>query len=600
MLPELGLVALILACSLTILAWSSYLRVKSAVSLVPFALAQSFFLILATIILIYSFAIDDFSVQYVANNSHSSLLLIYKLAALWGGHEGSLLLLITIMSLWVMVLTFYLKSSELQFANTTLIIAMSLVAFFIINLVISSNPFIRLFPNIPLDGADLNPLLQDIGMTIHPPILYIGYVGNIVGFSLTCAGLLNNKFDVGYIKLIKKFVRATWAILGVGIALGSWWAYYELGWGGWWFWDPVENASFMPWLLNAAVIHALLLAIRNARFLKIAQLLVIMSFALSIFGTFLVRGAAVSSVHSFANSPNKGLFLLVVLAIIIPWSLYLLIKKEHYIKNIRQLNKLDMFLLANVILLILAMLVVFLGTVYPLYDKKVSIGFPYYNSVFIPIISGLMLTLLIAIPPFHKLKYFGINLLISALLALAILKFSFVFINWFAWFGLTLGIAVAISTLCSSFNYKMKFAHLGFAVVVIGVSITPMYEVELDVRMGIGQHASVREYMITLEQVVKETRGNHIAYKALFNIFKNDIKVATLNPEKRVFVAREISTAETALFPGLLEDLSITLSNQIDNNTWAVRIYYKPFVRFIWLGAFIMALAVFSWRNKND
>ena len=598
MLPELGLFALILACSLTIIAAVIYRSARGNISLVPLALAQNFFLAIATLVLIYSFMINDFSVAYVANNSHSTLPLIYKFAALWGGHEGSLLLLILIMSIWVTGLTFYLKD-DVKFANTSILLAMSIVAFFIINLVFSANPFWRLFPVIPLDGADLNPLLQDTGMTIHPPILYFGYVGNIVAFSLTCAGLLHGRVDKAYIALMRKFVLATWAVLGVGIALGSWWAYYELGWGGWWFWDPVENASFMPWLLNAAAIHALLLAARNPRFLKSAQLLVIMSFAVSIFGTFLVRSSIISSVHSFAADPRRGLFLLALLLLIIPFALYLLFNSKLQIVAPSKLSKLDWFLLVNVGLFILSMLVVLLGTVYPLFDSKVSIGFPYYNAVFVPIMIGVMLTLLIAIPPFHQLKYFGINILASSLLAYGVLKLVFMFVSLFAWFGMTLGIAIVISTICSKFNRQMKFAHIGFAIVVIGVSVTPIYEIEQDVRLSVGEQVTLKHYTISFQQLSKEVRANHIAYQGVFAIEKNGSLVATLRPEKRVFVAREMATAETALWPGLLQDLSITLSNQLDNGAWAVRMYYKPFVRFIWLGAFVMALAVFSWRKNT-
>jgi cytochrome c-type biogenesis protein CcmF len=601
MLPELGLFALILACSLTIVAIAIYKTADKGLSLVPVALAQNFFLIIATIVLLYSFMLDDFSVKYIANNSHSSLSLIYKFAALWGGHEGSFLLLILIMSFWVTAATFYLKNSDLKFTNTTLLISISIIAFFVINIIFTANPFARLFPNTPLDGADLNPLLQDMGMTIHPPILFCGYVGNIVAFSLTCAGLIHKRNDLAYINLIKTFVVATWGILSVGIALGSWWAYYELGWGGWWFWDPVENASFMPWLINIAAIHILILAKRNARFLKIAQLLVVMSFAISIFGIFLVRSSIISSVHTFAADPKRALFLLVLLLIIVPFALYWLIKTnftKHMIK--KKISKLDAFLLANAAFLILAMLVVFLGTVYPLFDSKVSVGFPYYNAVFLPIMSGLMLTLLIAIPPFHQIKYFGINILASSLLAYGVLKLVFMLVNLYAWLGMTLGIAIIISTVCSKFSNKMKLAHIGFAVVVIGVSVTPIYEIEKDVRLKVGEHVILKNYRITFDHIHKEVRDNHIAYRGAFSVEKDGMHIVTLKPEKRVFVAREIATAETALWPGLLKDLSISLSNQLDENTWAVRMYYKPFVRFIWLGAFIMALAVFSWRTCRD
>lgn len=613
MFPELGHFCLILALCLAglqavlfVLSFNQHINQYNLIR--PLALGQVFFIWLSFLVLAISFVNDDFSVQYIAHNSNSALPVYYKLTAIWGAHEGSLLLWVVILSAWMLAVIVASRNWVAGFSNKVLAVMGCINLGFLILLLKSSNPFLRYITDIPLDGVDLNPLLQDLGMISHPPILYMGYVGTVVAFAFAIAALLNGQLDEVWAKKLRPWVLISWVFLTLGITLGSWWAYYELGWGGWWFWDPVENASFMPWLTATALLHTLAVAAKKGRFLRLALFLAISTFALSLLGTFIVRSGVITSVHAFAADPARGVFVLQFLFLAIGGALFLYaIRTSKLILPDLTNNKItskELGILSNNILLLVATGTVLLGTLYPvLYDvmfaQKLSVGYPYFNAVFVPIILIMLAIMLPAVMP--KPKALLLLVIFSLLLAISFLIIYFKMPKLNAYIGLSFALAIIFSTLYMRKKASMTLGHIGLAVTIIGISITPAYEIEKDLRVQVGDRISLADYSIQFLGVDVVDGPNYFSQRGMFAVTKVKRQIAILQPEKRWYLAQETAMTETAILPGILQDIYIALGQELSANEWSVRIYYKPFVRWIWLGAILMALGGFAgfWRVKR-
>jgi cytochrome c-type biogenesis protein CcmF len=607
MLPELGTFCLILAMGLALLQVAAFTVNLTQINLIrPLAIGQIFFVALAVMLLLITFITNDFSVLYVANNSNSSLPLYYKITALWGAHEGSLLLWIFILSCWIMAVVIATRHRALVFVNNVLAVLAAINIGFLWLLLRSSNPFARNFISIPLDGADLNPLLQDFGMIIHPPILYIGYVGCSVAFAFSIAALLQGKLDQEWARKLRPWVLASWLCLTIGIALGSWWAYYELGWGGWWFWDPVENASFMPWLTATALMHCLAVASKSGQLLRLAVFLAIVTFALSLLGAFLVRSGSVTSVHAFAADPQRGLFILQFLAVAIGAAilLYALRAPKIILPKTPKitLKQATGFIVINNILLLVATAVVLIGTLYPLihdaiFKQQIAIGYPFFNAVFVPIMLLLCMVLICSTIANTKLLIYTLVASMLAALLFVTLWFGVAKVN--AALGLTFAFAIIISCFKSK-SISMFLGHLGLAVSIIGISITPAYEIEKELSLRIGDIVPIAQYNVKFAEITSIDGPNYLGFKGAFTINDKERNMATIFPQKLIYVAREQAMSETAILPGLFQDIYIALGQQLDDSTWSVRICYKPFVRWIWLGAILMACGALYgiWPKK--
>jgi cytochrome c-type biogenesis protein CcmF len=624
MLPELGhfalIVALVIAALLGTLpligaqrgdaAWMALAR--------PAALAQFVFVALAFAALMASFATNDFSVINVASNSNSELPLAYRLAATWGSHEGSMLLWVLMLAGWTAAVS--LRSLHLPLAMVSRVLGvMGLVSTgFLLFILFTSSPFERLSPP-ALDGRDLNPLLQDPGMVIHPPMLYMGYVGFAVAFAFAVAALLAGRFDATWARWSRPWTTAAWAFLTIGIALGSWWAYYELGWGGWWFWDPVENASFMPWLAGTALIHSLAVAEKRGAFKAWTVLLAIAAFSLSLLGTFLVRSGVLTSVHAFATDPARGVFILGFLALVIGGSLALFGWRSAAVGFAGAFDRFsrESLLLANNVLLVVATGSVMLGTLYPLaLDAlglgKLSVGPPYFDAVFVPLMAPLVL--LMAVGPLARWKSASLgdvarNLRWPALMAsvaalalpLAAGRFSLG-----AAFGLFLAAwvftacavlvlqqarhgTVALRRSGASF-WGMLLAHAGVAVFIVGVTMVKSFEEQRDVKMQIGDHVELAGWRFTLNSLGQAQGPNYLALRARFTVQREGGAAFTMTPEKRLYKVQQMPMTEAAIHSGVTRDLYLALGEALDEKTWTVRVHIKPFVNWIWGGAFLMAL----------
>jgi cytochrome c-type biogenesis protein CcmF len=624
MLPELGHFALIVALALSLVlgtlpligaqcgrsAWMALAR--------PAAQAQFLFVALAFAALMASFAQNDFSLVNVASNSNSELPLAYRLAASWGSHEGSMLLWVLMLSGWTAAVSW--RSSHLPLAMVARVLGvMGLIAVgFLLFILFTSNPFERLSPP-ALDGRDLNPLLQDPGMVIHPPMLYMGYVGFAVAFAFAVAALLAGRFDATWARWSRPWTTAAWLFLTIGIALGSWWAYYELGWGGWWFWDPVENASFMPWLAGTALIHSLAVAEKRGAFKAWTVLLAIAAFSLSLLGTFLVRSGVLTSVHAFATDPERGIFILVFLALVIGGSLALFGWRSGAVGFAGTFDRFsrESLLLANNVLLVVATGSVMLGTLYPLaLDAlglgKISVGPPYFDAVFVPLMAPLVL--LMAIGPLARWKAASLgevarSLRAPALLSVVVALGGPVLAGRFsigAAFGLFLAAWVFTSTTVlllqqarhgaaalrragGSF-WGMVVAHLGVAVFIVGVTMVRSYEEQHDVKMRVGDHVEAAGWRFTLDGLGEHQGPNYIALRARFSVTRDGGRPFTMAPEKRLYKVQQMPMTEAAIDSGLTRDLYVALGEALDEQTWTVRVHVKPFVDWIWGGAFLMAL----------
>ena len=572
-----------------------------------------------------AFVQHDFSVQYVASNSNSALPLEFRIAAVWGGHEGSMLLWLLMQCGWMGAVALFSRNLPLPvLARILSVMSLTLVGFLLFTL-LTSNPFDRLVPAAP-DGRDLNPLLQDPGMIFHPPLLYMGYVGFAVAFSFAVAALIGGNLDAQWARWTRPWTTAAWIFLTLGIALGSWWAYYELGWGGWWFWDPVENASFMPWLVGTALIHSLAVTEKRGAFKAWTVLLAIAAFSLSLLGTFLVRSGVLSSVHAFATDPERGLFILAFLTVVIGASLALYAWRAPTVglgTRFSQVSR-ESFLLANNVLLVVAAGAVLLGTLYPLVLDalglgKISVGPPYFDTVFVPLMAPLVF--LMGIGPLARWKEASLpDLARRVRWAAVVTLLAALGAGWaegeISWMG-SLGLAMAfwiVATLGvdlwervrpaggmrSSILHRLRqlpramvgmmVAHLGVAAFILGVTIVNTYQVERDVTMQVGDTTEIAGYVFTFRGVREVDGPNFTAVRGTIDVTKGERAVVTMSPEKRVYRVQTMPMTEAAIYSRVTGDLYVSLGQPDDKGAWVVRVYYKPFVTWIWGGCVIMAL----------
>ncbi len=627
MIPELGHFSLILALSVGLLlstlpligahrgitTWTAFAR--------PAALAQFALISFSYFCLTWAFLNNDFSVSYVVNHSNSELPLIYKISGVWGGHEGSLLLWILILSGWTSAVALFSKSLPSYLSSRVLAVMGLVCVGFLLFTLFTSNPFTRLSPA-PLEGRDLNPLLQDFGLAVHPPMLYLGYVGFSVPFAFSIAALLDGRFDSAWARWTRPWANMAWVFLTIGIALGSWWAYYELGWGGWWFWDPVENASFMPWLVGTALIHSLAATEKRGVFKAWTVLLAVLAFSLSLLGTFLVRSGVLISVHAFATDPTRGLFILVFLGIVTGSSLLLYAyRTSTIISQVRfHLISREMMILINNVLFGILCFSVLLGTLYPLiFDAlnlgKISVGPPYFDFIFTWL--GFPLLIAVGIGALLRWKKDDLSRMRNRVLLTGIASILCGFLVPFAMpfysFGLAAGITGGMLVILLSLSvivdrmgrvnrlrnlwstpraiYGMIIAHIGLGIFIIGVTMTTVYSIEKDIRMQTGDQYKIENYTFVFEDVVSREGPNYSSVTGLFNVYQSGRHVALLEPEKRVYRVQQNPMTEAAIDPGFTRDLYVALGEPLENfQVWAVRIYWKPFIRWIWLGAIFMAV----------
>ena len=631
MIPEIGHFALIIALCLALVQTvvpilgaqtntSQWIAVAK-----PAARGQFLFLVISYICLTYSFIKNDFSVLYVANNANTALPLQYKISAVWGAHEGSLLLWVLMLGIWTFAVTIFSRSLPNNMVARVIGVMGFVSAGFILFMLLTSNPFERIFP-IPLEGKDLNPLLQDPGLVIHPPMLYMGYVGFSVAFAFAIAALLGGKLDSAWARWSRPWATFAWVFLTIGIALGSWWAYHELGWGGWWFWDPVENASFMPWLVGTALIHSLAVTEKRSSFKNWTVLLAILAFSLSLLGTFLVRSGVLVSVHAFATDPARGVYILMFLAIVIGGSLLLYALRAPKIKSIGQFDLVsrETALLLNNVLLLVAMFTILVGTLYPLFldalnAGKISVGAPYFNAVFVPLM--LPLVFLIGVGPFLRWKKATLGETLKKLAKIIVLGLIIGFALPYIVAGkapilVVLGISLGGWSICtalyylfknifrndaklSSFQrfkkipratYGMVVAHIGIGIFVFGVTFVSAFQEEKEVPMRIGEKIEMAGYEFGFNGVKTLQGPNYLSKQASVSVFKNNKLVATLLPEKRTYLVQQSPMTEAGIDTGFLRDVYVALGEQIDNEAWGMRLYYKPFIQWIWMGAVFMAL----------
>lgn len=634
MIPEFGHFVLWLALGLSLIlgvvplagaqlhrpAWMALARPGAMLVLVLVAVSYA--------ALTVAFLRDDFSVLYVAQNSNTALPLLYKVAAVWGGHEGSLLLWILMLVGWMAAVAGFSRQLPLSvLARIVAVMALVSVGFMLFTL-LTSNPFDRLFPAAP-DGRDLNPLLQDPGMIFHPPLLYMGYVGFSVAFAFAVAALIGGNLDAQWARWTRPWTTVAWMFLTVGIALGSWWAYYELGWGGWWFWDPVENASFMPWLVGTALIHSLAVTEKRGSFKSWTVLLAIMAFSLSLLGTFLVRSGVLSSVHAFATDPTRGLFILAFLVVVVGVSLGLYAWRAPSVGLGARFSLLsrETLLLGNNVLLLVACAAVLLGTLYPLVLDalgmgKISVGPPYFDAVFAPLMAPVVF--LMGVGPMARWKQTElpdlavrlrwaavVTVLATGLSAWIAERISFMSVLGLllAWWivasvltdlwervspkGQGLGMMLRRSSQLPRAAMGMMVAHLGVAVFIFGVTIVKTHEVERDVKMKPGDATTIGNLRFTLQEF-KEVQGpNYQAVRGLVDVTdlsRGGRLVARMEPEKRVYRVQTMPMTEAAIRTGLLRDLYVSLGEPVEGGAWIVRLYVKPFVDWIWGGCVLMAL----------
>ncbi|CAH0534077.1 Cytochrome c-type biogenesis protein CcmF [Vibrio stylophorae] len=630
MIAELGHFALILALGLSILL-SFYPLYGAQRGILPYVrlarpLSYGMFaaLLLSFLCLLYAFYSNDFTLNYVASNSNSLLPWYYRLTAVWGAHEGSLLLWVLIQSLWaVAVARFSRGMPDAAVARVLAVMGMICVGFLLF-ILLTSNPFTRTLPLFPVDGRDLNPLLQDPGLIIHPPMLYMGYVGFSVAFAFAIASLMTGRLDTAWARWSRPWTQAAWLFLTLGIALGSWWAYYELGWGGWWFWDPVENASLMPWLAGTALMHSLAVTEKRGTFKAWTVFLAIAAFSLSLLGTFLVRSGVLVSVHAFASDPARGMFILGFLVVVIGGSLLLYALKGAQVRTPGnyQLFSRENMLLGNNLLLVASLIVVLLGTLLPLFHKSlglgsISIGKPFFDSLF----AWLMLpfALLLGVGPLVRWRKdnwrdFIKPSLIMGLIAALLTAFCMwqmdepaqgmtamgIFLAWWIvlWHGYETylrathrhSLATGLGKLGNS-HWAMVLGHIGLAVTMIGITLTENHGIERDVLLKPGQHVEVAGYDFTFKGLLQSDGPNYQGFTGQFNVTHDDHLVAILNAEKRFYDVQRSMMTEAAIDWGLTRDLYVALGAQVENNAWEVRVYYKPFIRWIWGGSILMAIA---------
>ena len=630
MIPEVGHFALIIALCLALVqtlvpilgAQTHTLQWMSVAK--PAARGQFLFIILSYMCLTYSFVSNDFSVLYVANNSNTALPLHYKMSAVWGAHEGSLLLWVLMLGIWTCAVTVFSASLPKDMVARVLGVMGFVSVGFLLFMLLTSNPFERIFPT-PVEGRDLNPLLQDPGLVIHPPMLYMGYVGFSVAFAFAIAALLGGKLDSIWARWSRPWVIYAWVFLTIGITLGSWWAYHELGWGGWWFWDPVENASFMPWLVGTALIHSLAVTDKRSNLKNWTVLLAILAFSLSLLGTFLVRSGVLVSVHAFATDPARGLYILIFLSVVIGGSLILYAIRAPHIRSSGQFEifSRETALLINNVLLLVAMLTILVGTLYPLFVSalelpSLSVGKPYFDLVFSAL--TLPLVLVVGIGPFMRWKSAPIRQVLRKLFKIAVIGLVMglvlpVMVAGKTTILVTLGVTLGAWSIASAVYYLFKnlrqaghgvhvfrrirkiphatwgmsVAHLGIGVFVLGVTFVSAFEQVRELPMQVGQSAELSGYLFQFDGVRDVQGPNYSSKQASVRVFKNGVPVALLLPEKRTYLVQQNPMTEAGIHSGFLRDVYVALGEQVDNQTWGMRLYYKPFVQWVWLGAMMMA-----------
>jgi len=644
MIAEYGHVALIFALCLSIAqavvpmagsfaGYRTWMRLGHSL-----ALGQLVFVAISFACLTTAFVQDDFSLQYVADNSNTLLPTQFKISAVWGAHEGSLLLWALILAVWSAAVALFSSHLPLVLSSRVLSILGAISVGFGLFILLTSNPFARILPFSPTEGGDLNPLLQDFGLIVHPPMLYMGYVGFSVAFAFAVAALIGGQFDSAWARWARPWINSAWVFLTIGITLGSWWAYYELGWGGWWFWDPVENASLMPWLVGTALVHSISVTEKRGAFRSWTLLLAILAFSLSLLGTFLVRSGVLTSVHAFANDPERGVFILAFLGLVVGSSLLLFAlrgpvvqrqKGDTEVVSYSGLSR-EMMLLLNNVLLVSAMAMILIGTLYPLIADvldlgKISVGPPYFNFFFVPMTLGLMVAMGFAV--FSRWKKTDANMLlqkgmvpflISLSAALILPLFLAESISWATYSitaVITLGASFWVVTMSledlwqkldrGSSNassrlknvtklpgsyWGMQVAHIGIAVCALGVGLSSVYDVQKDVRMVPGDRVEVAGYEFTFDNLSFVQGPNFGASRAQISAYKNDRLVAVLHPEKRKYEARNQVMTEAALDAGLTRDLYVSLGEPLKGDAWAIRLHVKPFVRCIWLGGLMIGL----------
>jgi cytochrome c-type biogenesis protein CcmF len=641
MVPELGHFALILALCIALVqstlplvgaargndAWMALAR--------PAAQAQCLFIAVAFGCLTYAFVSNDFSVKYVAEHSNTHLPLAYRVASVWGGHEGSLLLWVQMLGLWMFAVSIFSRSLPQEMVSRVLSVMGMIAVGFLLFMLFTSNPFERLLPA-AADGRDLNPLLQDPGMVFHPPMLYMGYVGFSVAFAFSMAALIDGRLDASWARWSRPWTTFAWSVLTLGIALGSGWAYYVLGWGGWWFWDPVENASFMPWLVGTALVHSLAVTEKRGAFRSWTVFLAILAFSLSLLGTFLVRSGVLTSVHAFATDPKRGVFILAFLAVVVGSSLTLFAWRASKVGlgGRFALVSRESMLLTNNALLLVAAAAVLLGTLYPLVLDafgfgKISVGPPYFEAVFVPLMAPALF--LMGIAPLARWKQASLpELAVRLRWALAVsfaaaiivplamghwstmIGFSMLLAAWIAASGVVNlkaqlanvpkgRIGARLAQLPRSY-YGMLLAHLGVAVFIVGVALVRGYEAETDVRMEVGDTAHLHGYTFRFTAINPVTGPNYTSERGTIEVTRGTEPVVTLNPEKRLYIVQNMPMTIAAIDAGFARHLYVALGDSITPTTWVVRIYHKPFVGWIWSGCLLMGigglLAAFDRRYR--
>ena len=632
MIPEVGHFALVLAFGvsicLAVFPLYGYLTNQNAfcATAKPLALLQGLALAVSFGVLMYGFLVHDFSIKYVADNSNLDLPWYFRMSAVWGAHEGSLLLWALILAFWGAAVALFSRGIPDHMSALVLSVMGMISVGFLAFMLFTSNPFVRILPFAPGNGADLNPLLQDPGLIFHPPMLYMGYVGLSVAFAFAMASLISGKLDSTWARWSRPWTTVAWAFLTLGIALGSWWAYYELGWGGWWFWDPVENASVIPWLVATALMHSLAVTEKRGLFRSWTLLLAIAAFSLSLLGTFLVRSGVLTSVHAFANDPERGVFILGFLIVVIGGSLTLYAVRASKVSEPGEFGWIsrESFLLFNNLMLTVMAVSVLLGTLYPLLvdavgGGKVSVGPPFFNAVFVPLTAILVSGM--AFGPLAKWRQSDdpklyrplvVTLIVSVLVGLAwpsVLDGNY---SIGTALGVTLALWLAIATgvdfvkkiglhgsIGATFTrvergmIGMWLAHFGLAITIFGVVMVENHTEHRDLRMGVGDIQQLGKYNIRMTDLAVINGPNYVADQATFEIYQGEILYKTVIPQKRRYNASGMVMTEAAIDSGFTRDLYIAMGEPLGESDWAVRLSVKPFVDWIWAGAFLMGLGGF-------
>ena len=633
MLPELGFLSLLFATTaallLSIVPQIGIWRNKPTLTNTAWGLSYCFgiFTSVSIGILAYSFATDDFTLEYVAAHSNSQLPTFFKVAATWGGHEGSILFWLFTLSLWLVAFAFFSRKNDRTFAAQTLSLLGLICLGFAIFILFYSNPFGRAFPA-PVEGRDLNPMLQDIGLIFHPPLLYVGYVGFAVNFAMSISALIFNRSAQAIARAMRAWVLVSWLFLTLGIVLGAWWAYYELGWGGWWFWDPVENASLMPWLLGLALLHSLMVTEKQGMFSYWTILFSLLAFAFSVLGTFIVRSGALTSVHAFALDSSRGYVLLLIFFLLTVGSLSLFALRTNTNESAVKfplISKTGAILGLNIVLTV-ATVSTFLGTFYPMLFQamnwgSISVGAPYFNSIFLPLLTLVLFamagTLCLNWFQSDKKRFFKRLLL---LIPAAVITYGMIWnalqndsalrFYFFAYILLTLAIWVLFVTLWQNWAkvrlayFGMILAHCGVAIATMGAVMSSYFGSELGVRLAPQQSQQLGQFEFHYDRFSNEIGPNFTAEVAFFSVSKQGKPYAEIVPERRYYDVRTMTMSEVGLDAGFWGDLYIVMGDNLGKGEFTFRLHYKPLIRWLWLGGILMALgalcSAINLKRKRD